>query len=108
MTAVAKAKPARSLRVLGNPIPGLVRVLVTAGRESAEYVFARRTATEIGVRKAGRRAGTRWTWRPAGATAGPASSAGASAGTSRPGGSCNNSGICETRRTHNPLREIEP
>jgi hypothetical protein len=56
MTA-AKAKPARTLRVLGNPIPGLVRVLVTAGRESAEYVFARRTTTEVGVRKAGAESG---------------------------------------------------
>lgn len=58
MPAVA-AKPTavRSMRILGNPIVGLVRVLVTAGRESAEYVFARRTADVIGVRKAGAESG---------------------------------------------------
>lgn len=52
--ATKTIKPAaRTLRVLGNPIPGLVRAALTVGRETAEYVFARRTAEAVGVRKAG-------------------------------------------------------
>lgn len=52
MTAT-RAKPARTLTVLANPIPGLVRAVLTVGRAADEYVFARRAADVVGVRKAG-------------------------------------------------------
>jgi len=52
MTAT-RTKPARTLRVLASPIPGLVRAVLTVGRAADEYVFARRAADVVGVRKAG-------------------------------------------------------
>jgi hypothetical protein len=65
MVAPAKSlTPARSLRILGNPIAGLVRAAVTAGRETAEYVFSRRQHT-VSVRKAD---GTEYTVDPVAGT----------------------------------------
>jgi len=52
MTAT-RAKAARTLTVLANPIPGLVRAVLTVGRAADEYVFARRAGSVVSVRKIG-------------------------------------------------------
>lgn len=52
MVALAKSlTPRRTLTVLGNPLPGLVRAAVTVGRATAGYTFRRLSDSRVAVAK---------------------------------------------------------
>lgn len=51
MVAPAKLEPRRTLTVLGNPLPGLVRAAVTVGRATASYTFRRLSDSRVAVAK---------------------------------------------------------
>lgn len=53
MVAIAKQSPRRTLRILGNPIAGVVRAALTCGRQTAEYLFSRRPDGAVSVRRDG-------------------------------------------------------
>lgn len=53
MVAPAKQQPTRTLRILGNPIAGVVRAALTCGRRTAEYLFSRRPDGTVSVRRDG-------------------------------------------------------
>lgn len=54
MVAIAKPAPRRTerhLRVLGCPLPGLVRAAVAVGKATAGYTFRRLSADRVAVAK---------------------------------------------------------
>ena len=51
MVAPAKLEPRRTLTVLGNPLPGLVRAAVTVGKATAGYTFRRLSDNRVAVAK---------------------------------------------------------
>lgn len=52
MVALAKSlTPRRTLAVIGNPLPGLVRAALTVGKQTAGYTFRRLDAGRVAVAK---------------------------------------------------------
>lgn len=51
MVAPAKSLTPRTLAVLGNPLPGLVRAALTVGKQTAAYTFRRLDAGRVAVAK---------------------------------------------------------
>lgn len=51
MVAPAKSLTPRTLAVIGNPLPGLVRAALAVGKQTAGYTFRRLDADRVAVAK---------------------------------------------------------